>query len=179
MPSKPKLNDLQLVLLSHCAKTDAGNLFPLPTSVDAEAASREAKTLSRRGFLAEVETTSPAVTWHSDDNIHFGLIITEAGIERVDCDRDQLRVQIEPATFAQDGRGDDAFFRKAQEIDPGASIVGGYLTLAIDARPMRRGNTIRAKVHLPRRSGEAAGASRPGANLTPQTRQAKHVAAGA
>lgn len=79
MPSKPKLNDLQLVLLSHAAKTDAGYVFPLPASIKAEAASKEAKTLLGRAFLAEIETTSPANRWRSEDNIHFGLIITEAG----------------------------------------------------------------------------------------------------
>jgi len=69
-------------------------------------------------------------------------------IERVDCEGDQLRVRIDPTAFAKDSPSHDALIRKAQQVDPDASIIGEHVALAIDARPMRRGNTIRAKVHL-------------------------------
>jgi hypothetical protein len=60
MSKQPKLNDLQLVLLSHAAKTDAGSVYPLRASIDVEAARKEAKALLRRGFLSEVETSAAA-----------------------------------------------------------------------------------------------------------------------
>lgn len=36
----------------------------------------------------------------------------------------------------------------AQQIDPKAQITDNQLRLAVDAKPVRRGKTIRAKVHL-------------------------------
>lgn len=56
-----KLNDLQMILLSHAAMTDAGNMFPLPASVtDRERTDKELKALLRRGPVIEAETTDRA-----------------------------------------------------------------------------------------------------------------------
>ena len=74
----PRFNDLQLVLLSHAARNEAGHVFPLPVTVTDQArAQRELKALLRRELLAETETTNPAASWRSDEDLHFSLVITE------------------------------------------------------------------------------------------------------
>lgn len=79
-----QLNDLQLMLLSHAAKTEGGSALPLPASATDQArAQKELKALLRRGFLAETETTIPAASWREDGNTHFGLTITEQGTEAI------------------------------------------------------------------------------------------------
>lgn len=75
-----KLNDLQMILLSHAAKTDTGNVFPLPATVtDRGRAEKELKPLLRRGLVTETETTLPAASWRTDESVHFGLIISGTG----------------------------------------------------------------------------------------------------
>lgn len=75
-----KLNDLQMILLSHAAKSDTGHIFPLSASVaDHDRAAKELKALLRRGLLTETETASPSASWRQDGEVHFGLIITKQG----------------------------------------------------------------------------------------------------
>lgn len=75
-----KLNDLQLILLSHAASTDDGSLLPLPQAVnDQDRAQKELKALLRRGLIAETETTNTAASWRQDGDIHFALTISGAG----------------------------------------------------------------------------------------------------
>lgn len=75
-----KLNDLQLILLSHAANTEDGSALPLPGTVTDQArAQKELKALLRRGLLTETETSNQAASWRSGDNIHFGLTITDQG----------------------------------------------------------------------------------------------------
>ena len=72
-----RLNDLQLILLSHAVRSEGGNMLPLPDTVTDQArAQKELKALLRRGFLTEAETTNPAASWRSDEDVHFSLIIT-------------------------------------------------------------------------------------------------------
>jgi len=76
----PRFNDLQLVLLSHAAKNEAGNMLPLPDTVKDQArAQKELKAMLRRDLLAETETTNAAASWRSEEDLHFSLVITEKG----------------------------------------------------------------------------------------------------
>lgn len=85
-----KLNDLQLILLSHAAKTDDGSVLPLPQAVDdQDRAQKELKALLRRGLIAETETTNPAANWRQDGDIHFGLTITDAGKSAINLSGDE------------------------------------------------------------------------------------------
>jgi site-specific DNA recombinase len=69
-------------------------------------------------------------------------------ITRMDCHADRLHLQIEVAALA-DGYGcDDMLVGRAQMIDPKATIVADQLQLAIDARPTRRGRSVRTRIHL-------------------------------
>jgi hypothetical protein len=79
-----KLNDLQLILLSHAARSEGGNVLPLPDTVtDQTRAHKELKALLHRGLFAEAETSKPAASWRSEEDLHFGLIITENGKEAI------------------------------------------------------------------------------------------------
>lgn len=74
------LNDLQLILLAHAAKTGSGQVFPLPAAAtDRDRASKELKALLRHGLVAETETSNPAQSWREDGDLHFGLVITQQG----------------------------------------------------------------------------------------------------
>ena len=81
MTKTTRLNDLQLVLLSHAAKNGNGNVLPLPEAAarDEERTTRELKSLLRRELLAEVDVADRNQTWRTDDDRLFGLILTEAG----------------------------------------------------------------------------------------------------
>lgn len=82
MPTR--LNDLQLILLSHAARSKGGNVLPLPDTVTDQARARqELKALLHRGFLAEATTTKPAAHGRIDEDVQLGLIITEKGKEAI------------------------------------------------------------------------------------------------
>lgn len=98
-----KLNDLQMILLSHAAKTDSGNVLPLPSNItDRDRTDKELKALLRRGLVIEAETTLSAASWRSDGNIHFGLIISDAGKAAINLGDDgaggAIIANAEPAT---------------------------------------------------------------------------------
>jgi hypothetical protein len=69
-------------------------------------------------------------------------------IERVDCQGERLRIGIEVAALTEGRQCDDMLVGRAQQIDPTACIIDNQLQLSLDSRPMRRGKTVRAKVHL-------------------------------
>jgi DNA invertase Pin-like site-specific DNA recombinase len=69
-------------------------------------------------------------------------------ITRVDHRDNRLHLQIEVAALADGTTCDDVLVSRAQQINTGARIVGDQLHLTLDARPTRRGKTVRAKIHL-------------------------------
>jgi len=69
-------------------------------------------------------------------------------ISRVDHRNDRLHLQIEVAALAGETASDDVLVGRAQQIDPAAIIIADQLQLTIDARPTRRGKSVRAKIHL-------------------------------
>ena len=86
-----RLNDTQLVLLSHAAQNEAGDLLPLPSSLqqDEECARKELKSLLRRKLIAESEVTSGTEAWRSDGDLSFGLFLTDKGREAIGVDGEQ------------------------------------------------------------------------------------------
>ena len=93
MPSKTRLNDLQLVLLSHAAKNEPGSVLPLPDAAtkDQERAAKELKSLLRRKLIGEVETSDRALSWRSEGDLHFGLQLTDAARTALGVERDENR----------------------------------------------------------------------------------------
>ena len=83
MPSKTRLNDLQLVLLSQAAQNETESILPLPEAAtqDQERTAKELKSLLRRKLVEEVEITHRAQSWRSDGDLHFGLQLTNAARE--------------------------------------------------------------------------------------------------
>ncbi len=69
-------------------------------------------------------------------------------ITRVDCQGERLRIAIEIAGLTAGGKCAGMLEVQAQQIDPAARIAHNLLQLSIDARPARRGKTIRAGAHL-------------------------------
>lgn len=126
-----KLNDLQLILLSHAAKTEDGRALPLPDTIaDQARAQKELKALLRRGFLAETETTNPAASWREDGNIHFGLAITGVG---------KVAINLGADNSAGDPETDGAASAASTERKPHSSTTG-----SISARPSIRAPRTRA-----------------------------------
>jgi hypothetical protein len=80
-----RLNDLQLILLSHAAKSDTGSALPLPAAAnDPERANKELKALLRRNLLVEAEVEDAVSCWRTDDNDQrVGLLISGKGCEAI------------------------------------------------------------------------------------------------
>jgi hypothetical protein len=81
MPKQPKLNDLQLVLLSTGSQREDGNLLPLPESVaDSGARAKKAiESLIKRGFVAEADAARNVPSWREDGDRRIGAFITAEG----------------------------------------------------------------------------------------------------
>jgi len=70
-------------------------------------------------------------------------------ITRITVTGERLRVSLAASALTADGICHDMLLGRAQHlVDPAARLEGDELQLAIDARPTRRGKTVRAKVHL-------------------------------
>ena len=80
-----RLNDTQLVLLSHASQHNAGALLPLPSSLqqNEEGVHKELKSLLRRKLIAESEVASGSEAWRSNGDLSFGLFITDKGREAI------------------------------------------------------------------------------------------------
>lgn len=81
MPKSPRLNDLQLVLLSHAAKHDGGSVFPLPDAGLSDPARTEVelKSLLRRELVTQAPAPDAASTWRVEGDQSIGLIMTAKG----------------------------------------------------------------------------------------------------
>lgn len=119
-----KLNDLQMILLSHAAKTDAGSIFPLPASVtDRGRAQKKLKALLRRGLVTETETSNEAAGWRSDDNTQFGLIITEQGKAAIGVREDNDGADVAASNAAASQPGTAAPVREARAGSKIANVL--------------------------------------------------------
>lgn len=88
MAKQPKLNDLQLVLLSTASQRKDGNLLPLPESV-ADSATRAKKaieSLIKCGFVAEAHAAHNVPSWREDSDRRIGAFITAEGKAAIGTD---------------------------------------------------------------------------------------------
>ena len=78
---KPRLTDLQSVLLSAALRKETGSLIPVPVgSTDkATAVNKALGLLLKRGLVAETEQPPAGTEWRSDGDLRFGLALTESG----------------------------------------------------------------------------------------------------
>jgi hypothetical protein len=88
--NKIRLNDLQLMLLSHAAKDDTGSLLPLPHAGFAaeERTSRELKSLLQRKLIEEIQVAERARSCRDEDERLFGLRLTDAAREALGLEPD-------------------------------------------------------------------------------------------
>lgn len=118
MTKKPKLTDLDLVLLSNAAARPDGMLLPPPASVRARGKTLEkalAKLL-RHGMVEECATTSPDQAWRAgEDGRGIGLRIVEAGREALG-----LGESSDPADGAapRSAKADEGFEATESETPP-------------------------------------------------------------
>ncbi len=90
MPTTTRLNDLQLVLLSHAAKNENGSVLPLPDTVqDEQRTTKELRALLRRKLLAEVDVTDRNHSWRTDSDRFFELVLTETGQDALGLGADE------------------------------------------------------------------------------------------
>jgi DNA-binding MarR family transcriptional regulator len=106
----PKLNDTQLVLLSAALQREDCSIFPLPT-VLADAGDRTTKAVTaliKYGFAEERETNDPASVHRTDQDVRYGVFVTEAGAAAIDSGPDAAE-RTPPAAapdIAQHGKAD-------------------------------------------------------------------------
>lgn len=95
----PKLTDTQAILLSSASQRADGNLMPPSEALGAvtERVRKAVATLIKRTLAQEVEVTAADRAWRSEDERHWGAIITDAG-------RAAIGVKV-AAVQAQDGAG--------------------------------------------------------------------------
>jgi hypothetical protein len=81
MTKSPRLNDLQLILLSTAASRDNGSLLPVAENIanDAERIGAAIKALMKRQLVEEQPVTDRSLTFREQDQEPIGLFITDAG----------------------------------------------------------------------------------------------------
>ncbi|MFL6728201.1 MAG: DUF3489 domain-containing protein [Sphingomicrobium sp.] len=86
MTNNPKLNDLQLVLLSTAAQRDDGGIFPVAGSIakDKDRVRKGVQSLLKRSLVEEGPTTDRRLAWREHDDRPIALFITAAGRSLID-----------------------------------------------------------------------------------------------
>ncbi|MEN2787328.1 DUF3489 domain-containing protein [Sphingomonas qilianensis] len=76
-----KLTDLDTILLSGAATRHTGSLLPVPENVSSAGArlTKSISALLNHGLAEERETHDNAATHRTDDNVAYGVYITDAG----------------------------------------------------------------------------------------------------
>jgi DNA-binding MarR family transcriptional regulator len=86
MTNNPKLNDLQLILLSTAAQRDDGGLFPVADSIakDEDRVRKAVQSLLKRSLVEEGPTTDRRRAWREHDDRPIAVFITAAGRSLID-----------------------------------------------------------------------------------------------
>lgn len=81
MANNPKLNDLQLILLSTANQRDDGSIFPPPDSIakDEKRIRGAIPPLLKQGLVEEVPIKDRRLAWREEAEQPIGLAITNAG----------------------------------------------------------------------------------------------------
>jgi hypothetical protein len=86
MARTPKLNDLQLILLSTASAREDGNVFPLAECIANKPAevAKAITALLKRSLVIECPETVLVRVWREDTEQRIGLAITDAGRALID-----------------------------------------------------------------------------------------------
>ncbi|TZG25717.1 DUF3489 domain-containing protein [Sphingomonas montanisoli] len=81
-----KLTDMQLVLLSTAAARDDGSLLPPAESLGTrfDRIRRSVQALIDKGLATEFTVSEQAKSWRHDDDIFYGVMISDAGRQLLD-----------------------------------------------------------------------------------------------
>ena len=81
----PKLNDLQCIALSAASQRDDASLYPLPDTIAGAGARLEKGlvALINAGFAEERQIWDMSIAHRSDEDIAFGLFITDSGLAAI------------------------------------------------------------------------------------------------
>lgn len=84
--TNPKLNDLQLVLLSTAAQRDDGGVFPVAESIakEQDRIGKAVQSLLKRSLLEERPTKDRRRAWRDDDDGPIAVFITAAARSLID-----------------------------------------------------------------------------------------------
>ncbi|HEY0312238.1 MAG TPA: DUF3489 domain-containing protein [Allosphingosinicella sp.] len=125
MAKKPKLTDMQLVLLSTASQREDGNLFPVAESLKGGASRirKGIEGLIERGYVAEGEVAAQVPSWREEGDRRLGAAITAAGRGALDGGEglEDEATNGTPTFPSLPTRGDTA--RKAGEIRPGTKVA--------------------------------------------------------
>jgi hypothetical protein len=140
-----KLNDTQLMILSHAAARDGGSILPLPTGIKVGdyAIDRAVQTLLRHELVAEVAAAPGQEAWRKDDSGHVALVISDAGIAHLSAD--DAPTAYTSKRSIKKPLGVNAKKRGVQQHRPARSAAtpaNGKLALLIDLMKRKRGMTI-------------------------------------
>jgi hypothetical protein len=102
MSPKPKLNDLQLILLATAIQRDDGSIFPAPDSLanQPQRIRKAIPTLLRRQLIVEVPVSDRSKTWREDGEQPIGLVISEKGRTIIAAGESEEQAPSAPPTAA-------------------------------------------------------------------------------
>jgi hypothetical protein len=88
MPKQPKLNDIQLVLLSTASQREDGNLLPIPESLGGSESrvNKAIEGLIKQGFVREGDVVRQVPSWRDDGDRRIGAFITAEGKTAIGAD---------------------------------------------------------------------------------------------
>lgn len=95
MRKPSKMNDTQLVLLSHATQRDDGAILPPPPSLTAseEVINKSLQLLMERNLIEERDIKPGDAIWRSDGDRDMGLYLTDAGLEAIGLGPDSNAVK--------------------------------------------------------------------------------------
>ena len=90
MAKKPKLSDMQLVLLSTASQREDGNLFPPADSLKGGESriSKAIDGLIKCGYAAQGEVGAKVPSWREEGDRRLGVMITAEGRAAIDAGED-------------------------------------------------------------------------------------------
>ena len=90
--TKPRLTDLQSVLLSAALRREHGDLLPAPTSVAGkdDDVHKALGQLLKRGFVTETDQPPSGTEWRVDGDARYGLTLSELGRTAIGAAGDEV-----------------------------------------------------------------------------------------
>lgn len=138
MTNNPKLNDLQLVLLSTAAQRDNGSVFPVAKTIakDEDRIRKALQSLLKRSHLEERPTKDRSLAWREQDDQPITLFITATGRSLIERSGDAAEPVADKASAAKNKKSGVEGVRKGSKKElvlgllrrPGGSTLNELVT---------------------------------------------------